>query len=313
MDAGYDSYDHERNTLAQTGYHLEVFPGKPYDRPRQIEFARDAVGLFIRDSKIDGELLDTLSSVKAIVRYGVGYDSIDLNAATERGVKVANVQGYCNHAVSDHAMALMFACARAITLAPGRLKSEFTHPPRQDLFEFHDKTLGIIGLGRIGTMFCYKAKNLFKHVLANDPYIADTEFSATGAEKSSLNRLLSESHVISIHCNLSDETSNLLSADAFGKMRQKPILINTARGPVIEEKAFRDALNNDKLHSAGLDVFWDERTLQDLDELMRHPRVITTGHYAWYSTASTVRLQQRATENMLMMLEGHVPEDCLNA
>lgn len=309
LDTGYDSYQYEQELFEKHGYILDIFPGESGDKKA---FARDAVGLLIRWTIIDDEFLNALPNLKAIVRYGVGYENIDLKAASAHGVKVANVQGYANHAVSDHAIALMYACARAIKSGGEKFHSNFGKAPTPRIFEFHDRTLGIIGLGRIGGTLCHKAKHLFKRVLAADPYIPDQRFIELGAIKSDLKTLLNESHVISLHCNLTDETRHLINHDAFRMMAQKPILINTARGDVIDEEALKFALDANLIHSAGIDVFHDEPPGNNLIPILNRPNVIATGHYAWYSETAMLELQKRAADNLLMLLQGQIPADCLN-
>jgi len=312
IDAGYASYEYERKVLGDMGYVLDIFQGERNDHLGKMAFAKNAIGLFCRGTKIDAEFLNAAPALKAVVRYGVGYESIDLSAATARGIRVANVQGYANHSVSDHTLGLMFACVRALPLGQKVFKTHFLKPPIARLFEFHDKTLGIIGLGRIGGALCKKVQTLFKRVIASDPYIPDERFSELNAMKTDLSTLLAESHVISLHCNLTKETTQLINKKAFSQMHQKPILINTARGPVVDEEALLVALERDQLHSAGLDVFCDEPPLANRDKLLAHPHVIATGHYAWYSETAMIELQKRAAENMSMLLQGHIPEDCLN-
>jgi D-3-phosphoglycerate dehydrogenase len=214
--------------------------------------------------------------------------------------------------VSDHALALIYACARAIPAGEKSLKKNFCAPPFHDIIELHDKTLGIIGLGRIGGTLCKKVQLLFNRILAVDPYIPEARFVKLGAVKSSLENLLSESDIISIHCNLTDETTNLINKNNINLMHKKPILINTARGPVINEDDLYEGLQANKFHSLGLDVYQDEPPPVNRDELLEHPKVIATGHYAWYSTNSSIELQKRAANNLRIMLQGEIPEDCLN-
>ncbi len=241
-------------------------------------------------------------NLKAIVRYGVGYDNIDLDAAKRHGVRVANVQGYANHAVSDHALALLLSCSRLLPLGQRTVKDDFGKPPATDVVEFSNKTLGIVGLGRIGGTFCRKAQPLFERVLAADPYVPAERFDHLGAIQCDFQTLLRESHAISIHCNLTHETHGLFNRSAFSKMEKRPIVVNTARGPVVEAEALLGALHQDMVHSAGLDVFPEEPPGEDMQALLSHPRVIATGHYAWYSIRSSEELQKRAADNLLGLL-----------
>ena len=312
LDTGYESYAYEEKLLSDAGYRFILFEGDWHDQCAKIDFAKDAVGIFIRWTKIDDEFLSQMQHLQAIVRYGVGYDNIDLTAANKFNIKVANVQGYANHAVSDHALMLMYACARQLPLGQKLLRSEFGKPPAKNVFEFHDRTLGIIGLGRIGGTLAKKTRHLFSRILAADPYIDQARFTEIGAVQSSLEQLLLESDVISIHCNLTAETKRLLHQPQFRQMAKIPILINTARGPVIDEDDLTEALKSGLLHSAGIDVYWDEPPKENRNDLLNLPNVISTGHYAWYSTNAAIELQKRAADNLLMLLRGEIPEDCLN-
>ncbi|MCK9640907.1 MAG: C-terminal binding protein [Prolixibacteraceae bacterium] len=313
LDSGYKSYDFEKELFEKCGFTLKIYPTYHGEKAEKKIFAENADGILVRHTAIDEEFLAGLKNLKAVVRYGVGYDNVDVNTCTKYGIKVANVQGYANHSVSDHAMALMFSCSRAMWDVKSQLTQKFAAPPVPDVFELHDKTLGIIGLGRIGSEFCKKASPLFKQVLAADPYQPDAHFNRLSARKVSLFELLESSDVISTHCNLTSETRHLLDGPAFALMSKKPVVINTSRGEVIDEVALLDALQSDKIHSAGLDVYENEPTNADQEELINHPRTICTGHYAWYSDRAAIELQKRAAMNLFNFLTGNPVEDCLNA
>jgi len=313
LDSGYKSYDFEKELFEKNGISLKIFPTYHGEKSEKKRFAEKADGILVRHTQIDEEFLGGLKNLKAIVRYGVGYDNVDVNACTRFGIKVANVQGYANHSVSDHAMALMFSCTRAMWDIKSQLSQKFASPPAPDIFELHDKTLGIIGLGRIGSEFCKKASPLFKQVLATDPYKPDTHFNHLSALKVSLSELLENSDVISIHCNLTTETHHLLDVPTFAMMCKKPVVINTSRGEVIDEKALLEALKSGSIHSAGLDVYENEPTNANQEELINHPRTLCTGHYAWYSDSAAIELQKRAALNLFNFLTGKPVEDCLNA
>ena len=312
LDSGYQSYEFEQELFESHGFSLKIHPTYQGEKAEKREFARNAAGILVRHTPIDEEFLTGLKNLKAVVRYGVGYDNVDVAACTKHGIKVANVQGYASHSVSDHALSMMFACSRAMWNTKLQIKEKFAAPPVEDVFELHDKTLGIIGLGRIGSEFCKKASPLFQRVLAADPYKPDSHFNELSSRKVSLPELLEKSDVISIHCNLTAETNHLLDRTAFSLMHKKPVVINTSRGEVIDEKALLDALNSGKIHSAGLDVYENEPTTVRQEELINHSRTICTGHYAWYSDAAAIELQKRAARNLLNFLLGNLVEDCLN-
>lgn len=306
LDRGYDSYELERHLFSRDGYELIIYEGPRADRMARYRFARTATGILVRDTLIDEDALLRMPRLKAIVRYGVGFDNIHLGAARQRGIRVANVQGYANHAVSDHALALMLACTRGITLAD---PSAFGTPRRKEILELHDKTLGIIGIGRIGSHFAMKASPLFRVTLAYDPYQSAPHMRSHGAVKSGFDELLRESHVISLHCNLTEETRHLLNDAAFQKMEKVPVIINTARGAVILEQALLRALESGTIHSAGLDVYEEEPPGKGQQPLLSHPHVVSTSHVAWYSENSMQELQRRAAQNMADLLAGRSVSD----
>jgi D-3-phosphoglycerate dehydrogenase / 2-oxoglutarate reductase len=312
IDLGYKSYSYERELFNKKGYELLLYEGDQADRFEKARFVKDSSGLLVRGTLIDNDFLDLTPDLKAIVRYGVGYDNIDLTEATRRKIKVANVQGYANQSVSDHAIALIYSCARSLITGSIQIRKIFSTPPREDVLELHDKTIGIIGLGRIGGCLASKVRHLFKEVLAADPYIPDNKFNEVGAIKSDLDTLFEKCHVISLHCNLTEETRHIIDEKAFGLMKKRPVLINTSRGPVISEDALIIALNNNIIHSAGIDVFNDEPPTEKQEPIFNHPRTIVTGHYAWYSEYSFLELQHRAADNLVKLLTGEYVEDQLN-
>jgi D-3-phosphoglycerate dehydrogenase len=312
LDSGYKSYAFEKELFESSGFELKIYPTYEGEKSEKTEFAKDAVGILVRHTRIDEEFLSKIKNLKAVVRYGVGYDNIDIEACTRFGVKVANVQGYANHAVSDHALALIFSCTRALWNTKEQITEKFAAPPVEDVFELHDKTLGIIGLGRIGSVLAKKAASLFKEIIAADPYKTQKYCNRFSVRKVDLTELLETSDVISLHCNLTEETRHILNQASFSQMMKKPVIINTSRGETINEKALLEALNNKIIHSAGLDVFENEPTTELQKPLINHPRTICTGHFAWYSDYAAIELQKRAAQNLLHLLNGKEVEDCLN-
>lgn len=312
IDAGHAGYDIERAVVENAGGRLDVFEGDRLDRQGRIAFAQGAAAIIVRGSIIDGAFMDALPGLRGIVRCGVGCENIDIAAATARGIRVANVQGYGNHSVSDHALMLILACMRDLSTGIREFRETFGRPPRQDVIELREAVLGIIGLGRIGGALAEKAGGLFRRVIACDPYVPDDRFRALRTHRVDLAGLLAESDVISINCTLTPETAGMLGRDAFGKMRRRPVLVNTARGAIIDDAALIDALDRGVIHSAGLDVFSEEPPLPKLEALIAHPRVVATGHYGFYSIAAMAELQRRAAENALALVRGDAIPDCLN-
>jgi D-3-phosphoglycerate dehydrogenase len=312
IDTGYNDYAFEKDLLYSNGYDLQLFEGDKEDVDGRIALSKDAEAIFVRWTKINDTFLSKCPCLKVIVRYGAGYENIDLDAASRAGVKVANVGGYGNHSVSDHALSLIYACSRGLFQGVQSLQTNFGKPPFARVLELHRKTLGIIGMGRIGGTLATKAVHLFNNIRAYDPYIPDSRFTDLGVQKASFDALLRNSDVISLHCNLTNETRNMIHELAFEKMDKSPIIVNTSRGPVIESKALLNALNSGKVFMAGLDVFDSELPGEIPEEILTHPRIISTGHYAWYSENSIAELQKRAAQNMVALLEGKKIEDLLN-
>ena len=312
LDSGYKSYEYEIALFEKHGFSIKIHPLYKGDPIEKVEFAKEADGLLIRHTIINEEFLSKMKNLKAVVRYGIGYDNIDVGACTRHGVKVANVQGYASHSVSDHALALMFSCTRGLWNSKKQLLHQFAAPPVEDIFELHDKTLGIIGLGRIGSKLSQKAQPLFKNIIAADPYQSPNYFSRLSIEKADLQTLLEQAHIISVNCNLTEETHHILDEAAFSQMKQKPVIINTSRGETVDETALLNALTSAQIHSVGLDVFENEPPTENQQKLIDHPRTICTGHYAWYSDRAAVELQKRAANNLLRLLSGEEAKDALN-
>ena len=311
LDTGYKDYHYEEKLLGKLGYELVVNGEDKFDHEHKIELTRKSVGIFIRWTEIDKEFLEACPNLKFIVRYGTGYDNISLEECRKRDVKVCNVTGYAKNAVSDHALALMFACTRDLFNGRNTFSSTYCEPPDYALFDIHASTLGILGLGKIGGTLAAKSVNLFKKVVAYDPYIDDSRFTSLGVEKVTFEQLLKESDVLSIHCNLTDITRRMINARALQAMKPGSVLINTARGPVVDNAELLRAIEEKKLWRAGLDVFDSENPAEIDKTLLNHPRIISTGHYAWYSTGSHRELQEMAARNMADLLVGKEPEDCL--
>jgi len=312
LDSGYKSYAFEKELFDENGFELKIHPTYKGEKAEKMAFAKDAHGILVRHTQIDEEFLSKMKNLKAVVRYGVGYDNINVEACTRFGVKVANVQGYANHSVSEHALALMFVCTRALWDTKEQIAQKFAAPPVEDIFELHDKTLGIIGLGRIGSELAKKSNSLFKEIIACDPYKSQKYCNRFSVRKVEMNELLEKSDVISLHCNLTGETRHILNGEAFAEMKKRPVIINTSRGETIDEKALLSALNNGIIHSAGIDVYENEPTSPAQKPLIDLPRTICTGHYAWYSDYAAIELQKRAAQNLCHFLTGKEVEDSLN-
>lgn len=274
----------------------------------------DAILSLLTDP-IDDEIMALIGpQLKVISNYAVGFNNIDVAAASKRNIMVTNTPGVLTDATADLAIALLFSCARRIVES-----DKFTREGKFKawgplLFLGQDvtgKTLGIVGAGRIGSNVAIKmAKGFGMKILYVDRSGNESLEKETGAKKVDLETLLKESDFISVHVNLSDETHHLISEKEFGKMKPNCILINTSRGPVVDEKALVAALKKQQIFAAGLDVFENEPALEPgLTEL---PNAVIVPHIASATLWSRNKMAEMAAQNLIDALEGRMPEFCVN-
>jgi D-3-phosphoglycerate dehydrogenase/C-terminal binding protein len=252
------------------------------------------------------ETIAGLERCRVIVRAGVGYDNIDVEAARERGIPVVNVPDYCVEEVADSAIGLMLALTRGLSELNSRLRAGFPqwhHAPATPLYRLRGRTFGIVGLGRIGTATAMRARALGMDVLFYDPYKPGGAEKALGIRRAdALEALLEQSFVLSLHCPLTPETRGMINAAAIARLPRGAYLINTARGAVVETAAIPPAIASGQLAGAGIDVLEREPPPPD-DPLLRawrdpshpaHHRVILTPHSAFYSEESLLELRRKA-------------------
>jgi D-3-phosphoglycerate dehydrogenase / 2-oxoglutarate reductase len=266
--------------------------------------ARDADAVLVTYAKLPGELLRQLTRCRAIGRFGLGVDNIDLPAAKALGIAVNYVPDYCLREVSDHAMALLLALARKVTFANTLVQSgRWEVPPIVPLRRLEGQVLGLVGFGNIPRALAPKAKALGLKVLAHDPYAAKDAFDAAGVEGVSFDDLLARSDFISVHALLSAATRGMMNAAAFAKMKKGAFLINTARGALIDETALIAALDSGHLGGAALDVVTEEPLGQD-SALLARDNVILTPHTAFYSVEALEELQTKCASDVARVLSG---------
>ncbi len=247
-----------------------------------------------------------------VIRAGVGYNNIDLEAASARGIVVCHVPDYGSEEVADHAIMMLLAVARQLVPSHQSIRGggwDFqvtTATPR-----LRGKTLGIVGCGRIGTATALRAKAFGLDVVFYDPYVPPGYDKALGLRRvDRLDDLLEQSHFVSLHCYLDSGSFHLIDRAALARMRPGSILINTARGPVVDQEALLEALDSGHLLGAGLDVV--EREPLDDDRLRHHPRVILTPHSAFYSIEGFYELRRKAAEEARRLVLGQPPRCPVN-
>ena len=263
-------------------------------------------------------VIEQLTRCRIIASAGIGYESIDLQAATDMGIVVTNTPDYCLDEVSDHAMALILACARKLPRVQKAVREgkwTTSHELRKGILppmaHLRDQALGIIGLGRIGRGLVSKAKGFGMRVIAYDPYASAEAVASLGVEKVSLDRLLQEADFISIHAALTEENYHLLGLEQFQKMKPTAYLINTARGPLVDERALAAALTQKLIAGAGLDVLETEPPQLD-SPLLNMDNVIITGHTAQYSECSEAELWRTPADEIVRVFQGQWPVNVVN-
>jgi len=301
-DSVFPSLDPAKKALARLDpeYRMAKSPS-PEDI---LSVARDADAILVTYAKLPGDLLRQLKNCKAIGRFGLGVDNIDLPAAKECGIAVNYVPDYCLREVSDHAMALLLALARKVAFSNRLVQSgRWEVPPIVPLRRLEGQVLGLIGFGNIPRTLAPKAKAFGLHVLTHDPYVSQEVLAAAGVEGVSFDELLARSDFISVHAPLLPATRGLMNASTFAKMKKRAFLINTARGPLIDEAALVGALDSGQLGGAALDVVATEPLAKD-SPLLGRDNVILTPHTAFYSVEALEELQTKCASDVARVLSG---------
>jgi D-3-phosphoglycerate dehydrogenase len=273
-----------------------------------LAVAADADALFVTYSQINAEVIAGLNNCKAIGRFGIGTDNIDIAAAAEKGIIVSYAPVYCLDEVSDHAMALLLSCARKIPFANARAaKGRWEMPAVAPIGRLRGKTLGLIGLGNIPQQIVGKAQAFGINVIASDPYCPEDVFSRLDVEKVELDDLLGRSDYVSVHAPLTPETENMFNMEAFKKMKNTAFLINTARGPLVEINDLAKALDAGEIAGAGLDVLPVEPPEAD-NPLLGRDDVVLTPHTGFYSEDALADLQTTVATDVATVLSGGEPK-----
>src|SRR5690349_19573825 len=269
-----------------------------------LAVAHDADAILVTYAKLPGELLRQLPRCKAIGRFGLGVDNIDLPAAKALGIAVNYVPDYCLREVSDHAMALLLGLARKVTQSNALVQSgRWEVPPLVPLRRLEGRVLGLIGFGNIPRALAPKAKAFGLRVLTHDPFVKKDVLEHAGVEGVSFDDLLARSDFISVHAPLTPATRGLVNAAAFAKMKKGAVLINTARGPLVDEAALVAALDSGQLGAAALDVVTTEPLAKD-SPLIGRDNVIITPHTAFYSVEALEELQTKCASDVARVLSG---------
>ncbi len=260
---------------------------------------------------ITGDVIARMPKCKIIARYGIGVDTIDLEAATTAGVIVTNNPTYCIEEVAEDAMALLLACARRIVFFDRQVRQQkWEVTPGKPIFRLSGSTLGLVGFGNISRMVAQRAIAFGMRVLFFDPYIKADQFEALG-QKVEFEELLQESDFISLHPPLTTQTRGIMNDAAFEKMKSTAYLINCSRGPVINTQALIKALDQNRIAGCALDTT-DPEPLPNVHPLRDRENVIINPHAAWYSEQAMAGLQAGAPNEVRLVLSGQWPTHVVN-
>ena len=255
--------------------------------------------------------MEASPNCKVILRTGVGVDTIDIESATDLGIAVVNVPDVWIREVANHALSLILACNRRLFLLDRSIRSgEWPRTIPSPVGSLHGETLGIIGFGQIGRELAVRVKALGLKILVSDPYIGNDILDDFSVERVSLDKLLEVSDYVSLHTPLTDETRHIIDENALKKMKSNAYVINTARGPVVDNEALAKALSEKWIAGAGIDVFEQEPPKDN--PLTKLDNIILTSHAAYYSDPALEALAVRCGQEVARVLTGKVPMHLVN-
>jgi D-3-phosphoglycerate dehydrogenase len=309
-DSPFENGDKEQAILRRIG--AKVLQFHCSNESEVIEAARNAHVVMCDASPVTRNVIQNLPKLVGVVEYGIGYDNIDVNAATENGVLVCNIPDFMTSEVADHAVALILALTRKLDRISRSTRSgKWNWREFRPMSSLDGKTVGIIGFGNIGRQVAERMRSFRTQVIAYDPYVSREAMEKLGARTSNLDELLEASDVISIHVPLSKETRQLIGRKELAKLKDSVILVNTSRGSVMDQEALIESLRKGRIGAAGLDVLAREPP-SAADPILGFENVIVTPHIGWYSEQSSARLQENAALEAERILTGNPPKHPVN-
>ncbi|MFT4042239.1 MAG: phosphoglycerate dehydrogenase [Gordonia sp. (in: high G+C Gram-positive bacteria)] len=299
------------STVEALGDDVEVRWVDGPDRPKLLDAVVDADALLVRSATtVDADVLEAGKKLKIIARAGVGLDNVDVPAATSRGVIVVNAPTSNIHTAAEHAITLLLAAARQIPAADATLRAHTWKRSSFNGVEIFNKTVGVVGLGRIGQLVAARLAAFETHIIAYDPYVSAARAAQLGIELVTLDELLERADFITVHLPKTPETLGLIGADQLARTKKGVIIVNAARGGLVDEQALADAIISGQVRAAGLDVFGTEPCTDS--PLFELPQVVVTPHLG----ASTSEAQDRAgtdvAKSVRLALAGHFVPDAVN-
>ena len=304
----FPDLDIEKKMLSKVDAEL-VLAKDLADLAEQVKDADAVINTYIQ---MKPELIDGMSKCRLIIRNGIGVNTIDVDTCNKKGIMVANIPTYCLDEVATHAVALMLTLNRKISILDKSVHAGVWDVKKATpVTSLQESTLGLVGFGKIPRLVCEKARAFGMQVVAYDPYVDAEGAREAGARKVELDELITTSDYISIHCPLTPDTRGMFNYEAFTAMKESAYIINTARGPIINEPDLVRALEDGQIAGAGLDVLMEDKISLD-NPLLKFDNVIITPHAAWYSEESILRRRTQTVESVIEVLEGREPHSFLN-
>ncbi|KKI92157.1 2-hydroxyacid dehydrogenase [Bacillus sp. SA1-12] len=303
-DYEFEHLQYEEKIFLESGLDIEFIKAQCRTEEEVIDQAKDVDAILNQYAPLSRRVIESLENTKIISRYGVGVNTINLDAAKEKGITVANVPDYGMEEVSNHALALLLSWARKVTLLNNEVKKgKWDFKACMPIHRFNEQTVGVLGFGRIPRRFIEKVKPLGFKTVAYDPFVSAEEMVAVGVQKMELDDLIRKADFLSIHVPLIPDTFHLINEERLLQMKRNAVIINTARGPIIDENALAVALKKGIIAGAALDVT-EEEPVSIESPLLQMDNVIITPHSAWYSEEAMIELRQKAAKNIVYVLNG---------
>lgn len=308
VDHEWEDTQLEERMFEEAGLELQILQSR--EKERIIEAAKTSDALLILYADIDEDILKEAQEagrLQIVSRYGIGINMVDVKAAKACGIDIANVNDYCIDEVSDHSLAFILAAARRIIPYYNDTRAGHWDFKVADLpIRSSKATVGLLGFGKIPRRLAEKLNAIGYNVMAYDPFVSEEDMRAVDVEKATVEEIIAESDFISVHVPLIEATHHLLNREAFQAMKSNAYIINTARGPVIDEEAMIEALQNGEIAGAYLDVTETE-PLPANSPLRTLPNVVLSPHAAWYSEDAFFEIRYKAIQNIIEKSEGKTP------
>ncbi len=302
-DYSFPTLDVEEEILRPTG--AEFTSGQCKTRELLLPFVSDADVVITQFAPITAEVIAAMTKAKAIVRYGIGVDNIDLEAAKAKGIAVANVPDYCIDEVADHTLAFILGLTRQVVSNCATLKGGKwgLATPIDQMSALRDRTVGVVGFGRIGREVVARLRAFKCRVIVFDPVVSPAEIEASGATSGDLATVLEQTDIVTLHCPSNAKTRGMIGRESLSRMRQGAFLINVARGDLVDPEALMEALDSGHLGGAALDVFNPE-PIPAGHSIFSRSNVILASHIASVSVPAVRKLRETVAKQAAMALRG---------